>query len=102
MDIFGGRGDCEKNWQSADTFVGLYYRIHDDRRVTLSKFYKNDCCILWNGNLFTGYENFSTAILNTYLPKTSHRIKSYDVQKIPGDDLVRIIFLLSSYLWLAQ
>ena len=70
--------------QAADHFQRLYYMAYDsDTRVDeVSKFYRPNSSISWNGNPYAGADGVRQLLIG--MPKTKHDVLSFDCHPIPG------------------
>ncbi|KAL1921639.1 uncharacterized protein VTP21DRAFT_10281 [Calcarisporiella thermophila] len=66
--------------KGAEQFVELYYRLYDNQRGLVNKFYRDDSAILWNGNAYSGVTPFSDFLVK--LPSTSHEVNTFDCHPI--------------------
>ncbi|RUS20463.1 hypothetical protein BC937DRAFT_95164 [Endogone sp. FLAS-F59071] len=62
--------------KGADSFVELFYKLYDNQRELLSRFYRDSSAILWNGNAYSGVAPFAEFCKK--LPTTSHEIHTFD------------------------
>jgi len=78
------------NAQRGGTFVkDYYYRIFDSpQRMELSRLYKSNSVVLWNGRRLEGEETVRT-FLKT-VPASSHKVECVDVQALSAGALLVI------------
>ncbi|KAK9764865.1 hypothetical protein K7432_007290 [Basidiobolus ranarum] len=67
--------------KGAEQFVDLYYKLYDDQRHLLGKFYRDNSAIVWNGNAYSGVTPFSEFYQK--LPSTVHEIQAFDCHPLP-------------------
>ncbi|CAO3622793.1 nuclear transport factor 2 [Cunninghamella echinulata] len=67
--------------KSTEQFVQFFYDNYDKQRSSLGNLYRNNSAILWNGNAFSGAQQYSEFLGR--LPVSQHEIDVYDCHPIP-------------------
>ncbi|TFL06821.1 hypothetical protein BDV98DRAFT_560021 [Pterulicium gracile] len=70
--------------RAADNFTRLYYEAYDSATRTndLPLFYRPSSSLTWNGNPTQGADGVKELI--QAMPKTQHKVQSFDCHPIPG------------------
>ncbi|KAF7726773.1 NTF2- export protein 2 [Apophysomyces ossiformis] len=66
--------------KSTEQFVQFFYGNYDKQRSALGNLYRDNSAILWNGNAFSGAQQYSEFLGR--LPVSQHEIDVYDCQPI--------------------
>ncbi|ORX52473.1 nuclear transport factor 2 [Hesseltinella vesiculosa] len=66
--------------KSTEQFVQFYYPNYDKQRSSLGSLYRDGSAILWNGNAFSGVQQYSEFLGR--LPASQHDIDVYDCQPL--------------------
>ena len=68
-------------------FVNVFYRTLDTKRHELTKYYDDECKLVWGGNEI---EPAKRQTFQTELPDTEHNVECFDVHPI-FSNIFRII-----------
>ncbi|KAI7871201.1 hypothetical protein BDF14DRAFT_1878586 [Spinellus fusiger] len=66
--------------KSTEQFVQFYYGNYDEQRSALANLYRDTSAILWNGNAFSGGQQYSEMLAR--FPRSRHEIDVYDCHPI--------------------
>jgi len=66
--------------EAADNFVELFTNFMDKSRQTVTKFYVEESCLCWDGNIVKGLEPISR--FYNSLPTTNHIVMAFDAQPL--------------------
>ncbi|SAM09215.1 hypothetical protein [Absidia glauca] len=66
--------------KSTEQFVQFFYGSYDKQRNALGNLYRDSSAILWNGNAFSGAQQYSEFLGR--LPVSHHEIDVYDCHPI--------------------
>ncbi|KAI8073834.1 hypothetical protein BC940DRAFT_289326 [Gongronella butleri] len=66
--------------KSTEQFVQFFYNNYDSQRSSLGSLYRDGSAILWNGNAFSGAQQYSEFLGR--LPASQHELDVYDCQPL--------------------
>ncbi|CAO3672862.1 unnamed protein product [Rhizopus stolonifer] len=66
--------------KSTEQFIQFFYLNYDTQRQNLGNLYRDSSAILWNGNAFSGAQQYSEFLGR--LPMSQHEVGVYDCQPI--------------------
>ncbi|KAI9487573.1 MAG: NTF2-like protein [Benjaminiella poitrasii] len=68
--------------KSSEQFIQFFYPNYDTQRQNLGNLYRDNSAILWNGNAFSGAQQYSEFL--GQLPMSYHEVDVYDCHPLPA------------------